>query len=64
MHINYRRCRRLAVIGVFLGLSANATELRTALRPCDLIAELPLVAVLRLLESDPKQKYTASFALI
>jgi hypothetical protein len=64
MHINYRRCRRLAVIGVLLGLSANATGLMIALRPCDLIAELPLVAVLRLLESDPKQNYTASFAPI
>jgi len=31
----------------------NATRLSSALRQCDLGAEFPLVAVLRLSESDP-----------
>jgi hypothetical protein len=38
------------------------TGLRTALWRCDIGDKLPLLASLRLSESDPKQKYRASFA--
>ena len=38
--------------------NVHATGLRTALRRRNLGAELPLLAVLRLSESDPKQKST------
>ena len=42
----------------------SAIGLRTALWRYDLGAELPLVAVFDHRASDPKRKYTASFALI